>query len=209
MKKKVILVISPHTDDAEFGCGGSIVKFIEDKADVYYVAFSIAEKSVPSGFPKNILETEVKKATGCLGISKENLVIFKYEVRKLNYFRQDILEDLVKIKKGLEPDLVFMPSLDDIHQDHHTVSRETLRAFKTTSILGYELPWNSMNFKTQSFIKLTSDHIENKITALKEYKSQMHRSYINEELVKGLARLRGAQIKYEYAEAFEVIRWIH
>ena len=83
-----ILVLAPHTDDGELGLGGTISKLIELGKKVTYVAFSTAQQSVPEGFPKDILKTEVKKATAQLGISPENLIIYNYEVRKLGYVRQ-------------------------------------------------------------------------------------------------------------------------
>ena len=132
-----VLVIAPHTDDGEFGCGGSITKFIEAGTEIYYAAFSLAEESVPPQFPKNILETEVKAATTELGIKSDHLLLFKYQVRHFAEHRQSILEDLVKLNYDLQPDLVFMPSLHDLHQDHSTVAIEGLRAFKKTSILAY------------------------------------------------------------------------
>ena len=84
MDSKRILITAPHTDDGEFGCGGSIAKFIDEGCDVYYVAFSTAEQSVPPGLPKNILEVEVREATKRLGIPESHLIINKYEVRQLN-----------------------------------------------------------------------------------------------------------------------------
>src|SRR4051812_37578132 len=110
-----VLVLAPHTDDGELGAGGTISKLIESGADVYYAAFSTAEESVPEGFPKDILKTEVKNATLKLGIPPENLFIYNYEVRKLNYARQGILEDLVALRKKINPELIFLPSLNDIH----------------------------------------------------------------------------------------------
>ncbi len=47
MMKQKILVLAPHTDDGELGCGGTIVRLIDEGQDVYYVAFSICEESVP------------------------------------------------------------------------------------------------------------------------------------------------------------------
>ncbi len=61
---KNILILSPHTDDGEFGCGASIAKFIDEGSNVFYAAFTLAEESVPDPFPKDILEFEVKAATG-------------------------------------------------------------------------------------------------------------------------------------------------
>jgi LmbE family N-acetylglucosaminyl deacetylase len=203
-----ILVLAPHTDDGEFGCGGSIAKFIEEGKDVFYVAFSTAEDSVPEGYPRNILEIEVREATKLLGINPNNLIIYKFQVRKLNYVRQELLEELVKIRNEIGPDLVFIPSPNDLHQDHYTVAMEGMRAFKQISILGYELPWNNITFHTQSFIKLEERHIIKKIEALKAYKSQQNRFYANEEFIRSLAITRGTQISVRYAEAFEVIRWV-
>ena len=96
-----VLVLAPHTDDGELGLGGSINKMAEEGADVTYIAFSTAEESVPKGFPKDILKTEVKNATTVLGIKPENLIVYNYQVRKLNYVRQEILEDLIRIRSLL------------------------------------------------------------------------------------------------------------
>jgi LmbE family N-acetylglucosaminyl deacetylase len=203
-----VLVLAPHTDDGEFGCGGSIVKFLEAKKEVFYVAFSTAEESVPPGFPKDVLVTEVKGATRRLGIPEDNLIIYRYEVRKLSYKRQEILEELVKLKNRLRPDLVLIPSPNDLHQDHQTVATEGIRAFKGVSIVGYELPWNTITFHTQLFIKLNRSHIEKKIHALKAYDSQKNKPYATEDFLWSWARTRGTQIGTDFAETFEVIRWV-
>ena len=205
---EIILILAPHTDDGELGCGGSIARFIEGGKNVFYAAFSTAEKSVEPGLPNNILEIEVKKATAKLGIKKENLFIYRNEVRKLNYIRQEILEELIKLKKKIDPDIIFMPSINDIHQDHNTIAQEGLRAFKDKTILGYELIWNNISFNTTSFIILKERHIQAKVDALKEYKSQSDKAYMSHEFIFSLAKSRGVQIGKEYAECFEVIRWV-
>ncbi|MBL7877987.1 MAG: PIG-L family deacetylase [Cyclobacteriaceae bacterium] len=206
--KKNVLVLAPHTDDGELGCGGSIVKFLEEGAKVHYVAFSICTKSLPPHLAPDTLEKEVRIATKILGIKPEHLILYDFDVRRFKEFRQDILEELVQIKLKLEPDLVFIPTLHDIHQDHQVISEEGLRAFKNTSILAYELPWNNLTFNTAGFIKLESSHIEKKIEALHAYNSQKHRSYLNANFIKSLATTRGVQISTNFAEAFEVIRWV-
>lgn len=205
---KSVLVLAPHTDDGELGAGGFISKLIQEGASVTYVAFSIAEDSVPEHLPKDILKVEVKAATKVLGIDEKNLIIFNYPVRKLNYARQEILEDLIKIKRNNSFDLVLMPSLKDIHQDHTTIAQEGLRAFKNTSILGYELIWNNLSFDTTCFVKLSKKHVEDKFLSLQCYESQIGRSYMSHEFVFSLAKVRGVQIGAEYAESFEVLRWV-
>lgn len=205
---KNILVLAPHTDDGELGAGGLIAKAIEGGADVTYVAFSIAEESVPDHLPKDILKTEVKAATKVLGIKEENLIIYNYKVRKLNYSRQEILENLIQIRKKSNFDLVLIPSLKDIHQDHATIAQEGLRAFKGTTVLGYELIWNNLSFDTTSFVKLDERHIEAKFNALQCYESQAGREYMSRDFIFSLAKIRGVQIGASYAESYEVIRWV-
>lgn len=203
---KNALVLAPHTDDGELGMGGTIAKMVEQGANVYYIAFSTAEESVPKGFPKDILKTEVRRATAVLGITAENLIIKDYQVRKLNYVRQEILEDLIHLRSKINFDFVFIPSLNDIHQDHSTIAAEGLRAFKNTTIFGYELIWNNLTFQTQCFIELQPAHLQKKIDSLMVYQSQGIRNYMSPDFIKSLAITRGVQIGYQFAEAFEVVR---
>ena len=209
MKKvQKILVLAPHTDDGEFGCGGSVARFVNEGKDVYYVAFSTAKESVPEPWPKDILKTEVQEATKRLKIPLGNVLIYDFKVRELSYHRQEILEEMVKLKKDINPDLVFLPSSNDVHQDHWTIYIEGIRAFKNTTILGYEIPWNNIEFQAESFIILSEEDIKTKLYALDAYNSQKKRNYASEEFIRSLARTRGVQIGSRYAEAFEVIRWV-
>ncbi|MFK8102562.1 MAG: PIG-L deacetylase family protein [Saprospiraceae bacterium] len=208
LNPKRILVLAPHTDDGELGCGATIAKFLEAGAEVFYVAFSTAEESVPAGFPKNQLEVELKAATQVLGIKPENVIVFKYEVRKLNYVRQEILEKLIELKPKIKPDFVFLPSTKDIHQDHTTIANEGIRAFKACTILGYELIWNNLSFNTDCFIEVTPSQLQKKIDALQAYKTQEGRAYMDPKFIESLAMVRGTQIGKQFAETFEVIRWI-
>jgi len=204
---KNVLVLSPHTDDVEFGAGATVHKLIRQGSDVTYVAFSICEESVPQGFPKDVLGKEVMLSAAKLGIKEKNVLIFRYKVRKFSYVRQDILEDIVKVKKERGPfDLVMVPSINDIHQDHEIISREGIRAFKNTTLLGYELGWNLIHFDTQCFCCLEVFDIEAKINAISEYKSQVNRKYSDPSVIRSLAQVHGLQGGCEYAEAFEVIR---
>jgi LmbE family N-acetylglucosaminyl deacetylase len=134
--------------------------------------------------------------------------LYDYNVRIFNERRQDILQELIGLREKINPDIIFMPSLRDIHQDHNVIANEGLRAFKFSSILAYEMPWNNLSFNTSSFVILEERHIQKKVDALKEYKSQSHRAYCNEEFIRSLARTRGVQINAQYAETFEVVRWI-
>jgi N-acetylglucosamine malate deacetylase 1 len=202
------LVLAPHTDDGEFGCGGTIARLVDEGREITYVAFSAAEKSVPKEFPDDILRREVRDATAVLGIAESRLRIGRFEVRDFPRQRQELLDYMIGLREEVRPDVVFLPSAHDIHQDHAQVHSEGLRAFKGTTMLGYEVPWNNLVFETTAFVKLSDAHLARKIQALRCYRSQAGRPYANEESIRAQARMRGTQIGSRYAETFEVIRWV-
>ena len=207
-----VLFLSAHTDDVEFGGGGTLVKMKEEGHDILSVVFSTAEDSLPEDLPKDTLRKEFLNVMAELGFVEKNYMIFNFRVRRLQEHRQEILEELVRIKKDFSPNLVIGPSSHDYHQDHYVLSQEMIRAFKnTSSILSYELPWNHVQFDTQFFVGLSEDHISKKIELINKYESQMHmkRKYFDPEMIRGWARMRGCQINTDFAEAYEVIRWIY
>jgi N-acetylglucosamine malate deacetylase 1 len=203
---KRALVLAPHTDDGEFGCGGTMARLVEQGVEVRYVAFSIATKSLPEGFAPDTLAREVREATAELGIPDANLDVHDFEVRTFPDHRQDILELLIGLWEEWSPDVVFQPSLHDVHQDHQVIAAEGLRAFKRTTILGYEIPWNNFDFAYQAYVALDEVHIERKIAALAKYASQQHRRYADSEYIRNLARMHGVNVNREFAECFQVYR---
>jgi N-acetylglucosamine malate deacetylase 1 len=201
-----VLVLAPHTDDGEFGCGGTMARLVEAGADVRYVAFSTATKSLPAGFPADTLAREVRDATTELGIPEDRLTVHNFEVRTFPERRQEILELLIALWEEWRPDAVLQPSHHDIHQDHQVVAQEGLRAFKRTTILGYEIPWNNFNFDYQAYFALERSHLERKVAALSKYGSQQHRRYADPEYIWNIARTHGINVNREYAEVFQVYR---
>ena len=203
---KRVLVLAPHTDDGEFGCGGTMARLVEAGVEVHYVAFSIATRSLPEGFAPDTLAKECREATAVLGIPASQLTVHDFDVRTFPEHRQDILELLVALWEEWHPDAVFLPSLHDIHQDHQVIAAEGLRAFKRTTILGYEIPWNNFDFAYQAYVALQQGHIDRKVAALVKYESQQHRRYSDPEYIRNVARTHGINVNREYAEVFEVYR---
>jgi N-acetylglucosamine malate deacetylase 1 len=201
-----VLVLAPHTDDGEFGCGGTMARLVEAGSEVRYVAFSIATKSLHEGFAPDTLAREVREATTSLGIPESHLTVHDFEVRTFPERRQDILELLIALWEEWRPDVVMQPSLHDVHQDHQVIAAEGLRAFKRTTILGYEIPWNNFDFAYQWYVALEQRHLEKKVAALEKYASQQHRRYANAEYIWNLARTHGINVNREYAECFQVYR---
>lgn len=205
---KKVLVLAPHPDDGEFSSGGSLRRFTQMGIVVHYAAFSPCIQSLPAGSPPDSLWHELQAAAAILGIESKNIHRYEFPVRHFPAHRQEILEELILLKKRIQPDLVLIPNSLDIHQDHHTMHLEGLRAFKHTRLLGYELPWNNLNFTNNCHIRLDREHIQAKMEALHCYKTQAGRNYMDPEYFFGLAKTRGIQVNTDYAEAYELIRWI-
>src|SRR5438105_1483534 len=203
-----VLVLAPHTDDAELGCGGTIARLLREGGEVFVAAFSTAEGSLPLGAAPTRLRDEFRSSMQILGIPPSKTFVFGYQVRRLSYYRQELLEELVKLRTQVSPTMVFLPSASDLHQDHQVLNAEGLRCFKDMTVWGYELPWNNIRFPAQAFVTLEQCDLLAKGESLQAYKSQFElaRPYFSWEFIEGLARVRGVQVKAPYAEAFEVMR---
>ena len=190
----------------EFGAGGTIHRLLQQGSEVYSAVFSSCEESVPEGFAKDVLVGEMYESAAQLGIVAENISLFPFPVRRFPHYRQEILEDLVRLQRKLQPDMILVPCSQDVHQDHQVIHNEAVRAFRYQSIFGYELPWNNISFSTDALIELSEENIDAKAAAIARYKSQGFRHYAQRDFFYGHARLRGVQKKAPLAEAFEVIR---
>jgi LmbE family N-acetylglucosaminyl deacetylase len=153
---------------------------------------------------KNIVA--VKKAAEILLIN--NLEILDFPRRIFPKQRQEILQVLYDYNQKNNPDLILTPTTTDLHQDHSVITNEAMRAFKSSSILGYEMPWNNIQITTNSFIPLSEEHVNKKMSALHQYDTQSNRFYFDEEYFRSILRMRGTQIQSKYAEAFEVIKFV-
>lgn len=202
LKNKTIFAIAPHVDDVELGAGGSIYQLGKTNC-VFYIGLSL-----PPLVNNDTFLSEFHSSAAILGIKPDNVILKLYDPRNLFDVRMEILQFFYDLNKQYKPDLVFLPNSKDIHQSHEVVFAEGRRAFKYSSILGYELPWNSFDFKMDLFIELTKESVDVKVKAINAYETQKSRMFFSNDIVGDLARVRGKQIGKEYAECFEVIRMI-
>ena len=198
---KRVLVLAPHTDDGEFGCGGTMARLVEAGRRGALRSPSRSRRarcrraSRPTRSPARCARRPPSS-----GSAEDQLRVHDFDVRTFPERRQDILELLVGLWEELKPDAVFQPSHHDVHQDHQTIAQEGLRAFKRTTVLGYEIPWNNFDFSYGAYVALEQRHLERKVAALAKYASQQHRRYANPEYVWNLARVHGINVNREYAE---------
>jgi LmbE family N-acetylglucosaminyl deacetylase len=203
-----VLALAPHPDDIELGLGGTINKLIENGSEVNAVIFSLADKSLPAGFSIADIRAECVAALESLGLDKSRVNFYDFPVREFDSHRQEILEKLVQLSIQLKPEVVFCPSLNDTHQDHSVIANECVRAFRKTTVLGYELPWNTKQFDSSLSVSLQEHHIEAKEKSLGFYLSQQGRAYFESGLIKNHSRMRATVAGLEYVESFELIRMV-
>jgi N-acetylglucosamine malate deacetylase 1 len=206
-----VLIIAPHTDDGELGCGGTIARYLEEGREIHIAAFSTCEESLPEGLPDDTLKKEFYHSMAKYEIPVEQTYVYDYPVRRLSNYRQEVLDELIKLRNTIQPGLVFIPTSEDLHQDHQIVYNEGIRAFKYCSVFGYELPWNHLSFDSEAFIILNENHVAKKWEVLTSYKTQleMNRPYFNKDFIYGLAKVRGAQVGKEWAESFKILRLVN
>lgn len=188
-----VLVLAPHTDDESIGCGGTI-RWHDQVGDwVVVQVFSATDEAMD----------EFKQAMDVLGVLGN---VLRYPTRNLHKYRQEILQFLYDLDS---PDIVYCPASWDCHQDHQVIHQEAVRAFHNATILGYETTKGSvLPTHLACYTSLGRHHIDTKMKALACYASQPDRRKLAWKLLPDLARLRGVQSGCQYAEAFEVIRWI-
>lgn len=199
---KTILAIAPHLDDIELGVGGTIHKLSKENT-IHYLGLSMPPLVEQSEFMDEFWQSSIH-----LGLIRDNMILKDYDPRDLFKDRMEILQLFYDTNKQLKPDIVFVPNSKDIHQSHQVVFQEAQRAFKYSTILGYELPWNSMSFDMDVFIEIDEENIKAKQASINSFESQKSRMFFSNDIITDLAKLRGKQIGKEYAECFELTRMI-
>ena len=198
---KKLLFVGPHPDDVELGCGGIVSRYSKSAQMTYLILSPCLED------PKNkkILD-EAREAISLLGLPTESLIIENLPRRTFHDQRRKIREILISVREKYKPEMVFCPSIKDIHQDHSVTAEETLRLFRDIGVISYEAPRSSLLFEPNLYVELSEENLKNKIDALMRYKSQYDKYYFKPSVIQSFAQMRGSQCKVKYAEAFEVLR---
>jgi len=200
-----ILAVGAHPDDIEMGCGGLIAKALHNKTEVHTAILSKCEDELDKE-DGDLRSKEYEESIKTLGIT--NYYIFDFPNRQFPSYELKMLDTLADLQEKIKPDMILIPYLKDPHQDHQALAYAAIRTFrKKETILQYEiLRHGSHSFTPTLFVDIT-DFLDIKLKALKCYKSQFdRRPYFDLESFKGLARTRGAQSAYPYAEGFVVYK---
>lgn len=208
MKEKY-LFIGAHPDDIEFGAGATIAKSTSLGIECHSLVFSDCHETL-SNVSDSIdkIVSESLQALQILGIQSVDTNWKTFPLRRFNEKRQEILDILIAEYRNAGWSRVYVPNTLDVHQDHSVISQESIRAFKFTTLLGYELPWNNLEMEINVFNSVNEEFLNCKIEALSRFNSQQNRFYAEESKIRSVLEFRGLQIGTKYAEGFQLIRQI-
>jgi LmbE family N-acetylglucosaminyl deacetylase len=194
-----ILCLGAHSDDIEIGCGGTILKLIENfpNTEICWVVFgSTGSRTEEAWASANVFLGEVKKREIDIKQFKDSFFpIIAGEIK--DYFEQ---------LKKVSPDLIFTHYRNDLHQDHRVICEFTWNTFRDHLILEYEIPKYDGDLGSPNFFVCLDEGIcQKKIKYIIEhFVSQRGRHWFTEDTFYSLLRLRGVESNApsRYAEAF-------
>ncbi|GAP22910.1 PIG-L deacetylase family protein [Leptolinea tardivitalis] len=200
---KRICFLGAHPDDIELGAGALIAQ-VAGQSDIRCVTLSDNQKNPEL----HHLVEEHYASMARLGIPQEKVILGQFETRRFPHARQEILEFMIELNKSFKPDIVFVHTRADIHQDHGTVTEEALRAFRGTTVLGFDVIRSSYGFFPNFLVEVSEDDVRKKIEALQQYTTYSTRYYFNAELTRATLIRYGAIAERRYAEGFDILRVI-
>ena len=198
---KKVLFLGAHPDDIELGCGALIHQIVK-QTDVLCVTLSDNQKNPDL---KNVKD-EHYRAMSVLGVPKEKVVFGPFTTRIFPNERQEILEYFLKLRKSFQPDIIFVHSGQDVHQDHNTVTNEALRAYRGITVLGFDVVRSSYDFFPHFMVEVTEEDVNKKVEALAQYETYRDRYYFTAELTRSIMVRHGALAECPFAEGFDILR---
>lgn len=195
-----IMCLGAHSDDIEIGCGGTLLRLIDDYKDLnfYWVVFGSSQRRMDEAkeSAEDILQPVKNKQIFVKGF-KDGFFPYNGAEIKL-YFEQ--------MKNEYNPDIIFTHYRQDLHQDHRLISELTWNTFRNHLILEYEIPKYDGDFGSPNlFFNLAEPICRKKIQhIITHFDSQSEKYWFKEETFFALLRLRGIESRAteEYAEGF-------
>ena len=196
-----VLFLGAHPDDIELGCG-ALLHHIVKQTEFLCVTLSDNQKNPDL----KSLKEEHYQAMEVLGVPQDKVVFGPFTTRVFPDARQEILEYFLKLRREFGPDLIFVHSKQDIHQDHLTMTDEALRAFRGITVLGFDVVRSSYGFFPHFLVEVTEEDVNKKIEALACYETYRDRYYFNSELTRSIMVRHGALAERPFAEGFDILR---
>lgn len=195
------LFLGAHPDDIELGCG-ALIHHIAPICDVMCVTLSDNQKN--SQLTKVVDENYAAMAV--LGVRKDRVIFGPFTTRIFHDARQEILEYFLKLRQDFKPDIIFVHSKQDVHQDHNAMTEEALRAFRGITVLGFDVVRSSYGFFPHFLVEVSEEDVSAKLEALAQYKTYEGKYYFEPELTRAIMIRHGALAERPFAEGFDILR---
>lgn len=209
MERKKVLFIGSHPDDIDLGCGICLHDHYLQGHIIKTIILTKGEKG--NGGISSDRVIEQSESLEILAPKAENHFLDFPDTMLLNSMNQ-IIDEIKKIVMSDVPDIVYIPSNHDFHQDHvvtYNCAMAVFNKIEIPQIICYETPSTMPAFLPNYFKICDLDKFKLKIKALECHESQLDKQYITYESIYSIAKMRAAQARHhkEVAEAFEIIRF--
>jgi LmbE family N-acetylglucosaminyl deacetylase len=195
-----VLCLGAHSDDIEIGCGGTVLRMIEQSKSIEFYWLVLSSNSTRAR------EAKCSANAFLTGVRDKTIVVKSFRDGFLPYLGPPVKECFEKLKKDFTPDVVFTHCRHDLHQDHRLVCELTWNTFRNHLILEYEIPKYDADLRSPNFfVPLSDAQARKKVKSLSEcFTTQRNKQWFSEELFYGLMRLRASEAASpsRYAEAF-------
>ena len=218
---KNMMVIAPHPDDETLGCGGVIHRFKHENVNIYWLIVTSINQSdnYSEEFAKN-REQEIKDVSNYYKFNKVFNLNFPTSMLDTVPFN-NIVTAISKALSEVKPDILFIPHYGDLHTDHRIVfdacmssikwfRQKTIKkvmSYETLSETNFSYNIENNTFNANTYYDISS-YIDSKIEVMNTYKTEINKHPFprSDESIKSLAKIRGSESGFEYAEAFMLIR---
>ncbi len=195
-----LLCIGAHSDDIGIGCGGTVLRLLDEGTDieVWWLVLAAAGS--------RIAEAEGSASRFLANANTKRVIVKDFSDGFFPYHGAEVKGFFEELKRDYAPDLIFTHYRHDLHQDHRLVSELTWNTFRNHLILEYEIFKYDGDIGNPNFyVQLGEEHCRGKIAYLLEYfETQRNKAWFTEDAFYAILRLRGieANAPSKYAEAF-------
>ncbi len=198
---KRVLFLGAHPDDIELGCG-ALIHHIAGISELTCVTLSDNQTNPELN---NVVKEQLRSMT-ILGVPENRVRYGPFVTRVFPEARQAILQYFLRLREELDPDVIFVHTNHDVHQDHLTMTDESLRAFRGITVLGFDVVRSSYGFFPHFLVEVQEDDVRAKIKALSQYQTYRDKYYFNSELTRSIVVRHGALAERPFAEGFDILR---
>ncbi|GAB3291469.1 PIG-L family deacetylase [Pseudoclavibacter terrae] len=201
-QSKRVLVVGAHPDDLELACGGTVASYVDGGHQVKVLVMSRGQQ----GGNPSVRLREAHAGAALLGV--HDVTVHDFPDTQLSNANGGMIRTIERAISTFAPTVILTHSEHDHHQDHQAVHRAVLRAGRqASSILCFESPSVTRHFNPAMFVDIDA-FIDVKVKAVQTHRDQAGKPYMSSNRVRGIAAFRGAQAKCDYAEGFELVRYL-